>query len=143
MIGIIFSLIAGALIAFQTVFNARVSEHVGLWETTTIVHAVGFIFSLLMLVTLGEGHISKWGEINKLYLLGGAFGVIVIYSLTRGILQLGTALAVAILIITQLSVALLIDGFGLFGSAKLAIDWTKPFGIAIMILGIIVFKLKG
>lgn len=143
MNGIIFSLIAGVFVAIQTVFNARVGEQVGLWETTTIVHIVGLVFSIIMLSLFGDGHLSKWTEINKLYLFGGAFGVIIIYSMTRGVLSIGTTLAVAILIITQLSVALLIDMFGLFGAQKLIVDWTKPVGIIIMIFGIIIFKSRG
>lgn len=143
MIGILFSLIAGIFVAMQTVFNARVSEQVGLWETTTIVHTVGLIFSIVMLSLFGDGHIGKWTEINKLYLLGGAFGVIIIYSMTRGVLTIGTTLAVSILIVTQLTLAMVIDSLGLFGTPKIIIDWTKPVGIIIMILGIVVFKLRG
>ena len=124
-------------------FNARVGEQVGLWETTTIVHIVGLVFSITMLSLFGDGHISKWTEINKLYLFGGAFGVIIIYSMTRGVLSIGTTLAIAILIITQLSVAMIIDMLGLFGAQKLVVDWTKPVGIIIMIFGIIVFKIRG
>ena len=143
MIGILFSLIAGIFVAMQTVFNARVSEQVGLWETTTIVHTVGLIFSIVMLSLFGDGQIGKWTEINKLYLLGGAFGVIIIYSMTRGVLTIGTTLAVSILIVTQLTLAMVIDSLGLFGTPKIIIDWTKPLGIIIMVLGIIVFKIRG
>jgi transporter family-2 protein len=143
MIGIVFSVLAGIFVAMQTVFNARVSEHVGLWETTTIVHLGGFLFSVVMVMIFGEGQLGKWTEINKLYLMGGAFGVMVIYSITRGVVTIGTTLAISILIVSQLTFAMVIDMFGLFGTQKLIIDWTKPLGIVIMVVGIIVYKLKG
>lgn len=143
MTGIIYALVAGVFVAMQTVFNARVSEQVGLWEATTIVHLVGLLFSLAMLAFLGEGQFGKWPEVNKLYLLGGAFGVIVVYGMMRGVLAIGTTLAVSILIVTQLTVAMLIDFFGWFGTPRVMIDWTKPMGIAVMVIGIIIYKLKG
>ena len=143
MTGVLFSLIAGIFIAMQMAFNARVSEHVGLWETTTIVHAVGFLFSLVMLMLFSDGQIGKWTEINKLYLLGGIFGVIVIYSMTRSVLSIGTTLAVSVLLVSQLTSALMIDMFGLFGTQKIIVDWTKPAGIFIIIIGIVVFKIRG
>jgi transporter family-2 protein len=143
MTGILFSLIAGLFIAMQTVFNARVSQTVGLWETATIVHIVGFIFSIVMLITFGDGNIGKWTEINKLYLFGGVFGVIIIYSMTRGVVTIGTTLAVSIMIVAQLTFAMLIDSLGLFGTQKIVIDWTKPLGIIIMVLGIVIFKIRG
>ena len=143
MVGVLFSLIAGIFIAMQMVFNARVGEHVGLWETTTIVHAVGFLFSIVMLAFFGDGHIGKWAEINKLYLLGGVLGVLVIYSMTRSVLSIGATLAVSVLMVSQLTAALMIDMFGLFGTHRIIIDWTKPVGIFIIIIGIIVFKIRG
>ncbi|MCD6436236.1 MAG: DMT family transporter [Clostridiales bacterium] len=143
MAGILFSLMAGIFVTMQMVFNARVSENVGLWETTTIVHAVGFLFSLAMLAFFGDGHIGKWGEINKLYLLGGTFGVIIIYSMAKSVLSIGATLAVSVLLVSQLTAALLIDVFGLFGTNKIVIDWTKPMGIIVILVGIIIFKIRG
>lgn len=143
MTGILFALTAGIFVALQTVFNARVGEHLGLWETTVIVHLVGLAFALVMWRLLGEGDLTRWRTLNPLYLIGGAFGVIIVYSAARGVLTLGTAMAVSVLIVTQLTVALLIDIFGLFGTPRIALDWTKPLGLLVMILGIVIYKWKG
>lgn len=42
MLVVIYSLLAGIFITLQGVFNTRVSDKIGLWETTTIVHAFEF-----------------------------------------------------------------------------------------------------
>lgn len=141
--GIIFSMLAGILISLQGVLNTRVSEKIGLWETSTTVHAIGLIFSLLPLFLYGKGSFRKLGAVNKFYLLGGVFGVIIVFSVMKGISLLGAAFSVAILLVTQLIVATIIDTYGLFGSTPIKFDFTKILGILIMVIGIIVFKLKG
>lgn len=143
MLGIIFSFIAGIFISLQSVFNTRVSDKIGLFETTVIVHAIGFTVAVVSMLILGDGSFKRLQEVNKLHLLGGAFGVIIIYSVMRGISLLGATFSVAILLITQLIFATIIDTFGLFGTPQIKLDFTKPLGILIMIVGIIIFKLKG
>lgn len=143
MAGVLFSLLAGIFISLQGVFNARVSDRIGLWETTVIVHGIGLIFALIAMFIFGNGGIKKITEVDKIYLLGGAFGVIIIFSVIKGISQLGVALSVSILLVTQLVIATMIDTFGLFGCPPIKFDFTKPAGVAVMIIGIIIFKLKG
>jgi transporter family-2 protein len=143
MIGTIFSILAGIFIALQSVFNTRVSEKIGLLETTTVVHAIGLITAIIALIFFGTGDYKKLHDVNKLYLLGGAFGVIIIISVIKGISLLGASFAVSLMLITQLIMATLIDIFGLFGTKQIKLDITKPIGIILMIIGIIVFKIKG
>ncbi|OPL08881.1 MAG: hypothetical protein AVO33_08165 [delta proteobacterium ML8_F1] len=144
MVGIVFALIAGVFVAIQSVFNARVSEHVGLWGTTVIVHGIGLVFSLAMILLAGEfTGLGEWSQINRLYLLGGAFGMVIVYSATRSVILVGPTLAIAVLIVTQLAVAMLVDANGWFGVDRLSLHWSKPLGILIMIIGIVIFKWRG
>jgi bacterial/archaeal transporter family-2 protein len=142
MLGVLFSLIAGILISLQTIFNTRVSEKIGLWETNTIVHGLGFMVSLILLFILSDGSINKINEVNKVYLLGGVFGAVIVYSVMKGVALLGPAYAVSILLISQLIIAFIIDTFGLFGTDKVLFSPNKAIGIGVMIIGIVVYKLK-
>lgn len=141
MLGIIFSFVAGLFISLQSVFDTRVSDKIGIWETTTLVHAIGLICAFLMTVAFGKGQIERYTEVNKLYLLGGVFGVIIIFSIMKGISLLGPTLSISIILITQLAMATIIDSFGLFGIPQIAFSFTKLLGVFIMVMGIIVFKL--
>jgi transporter family-2 protein len=143
MKGIIFSIAAGVFISLQGVFNTRMSEKIGFWETNTFVHGSGFAFTLILLLTVGKGSFSKLGEVNRLYMVGGVLGVLILFSVMNAISALGATYSVAILLVTQLIAATVIDSFGLFDSPVIKFDITKLFGIIIMIIGIIVFKLKG
>lgn len=143
MTGIIFSILAGVLISIQGVFNARMGDKIGLWEASTMVHGIGFAFAFALMIIFGNGSLKKLGEVNKLYLVGGLFGAIIVFSAMKGITLLGAAVSVSILLVAQLLISTLIDSFGLFGSTRVPFDFTKAMGLGIMILGIIVFKSKG
>lgn len=142
MQGIIYSIIAGIFISIQGVFNSKVSEKIGLWQTNTLVHGLGFLVSLFILFMVKGGSFHKITEVNKLYLIGGALGVIIVFSVMKGITSIGPAYSVSILLISQLIIALLIDTFGLFGVEKVPFSSTKLIGITMMISGVLVFKMK-
>jgi len=142
MTGIIFSLLAGILMSLQGVFNTRVSNKIGLWETTTVVHLTGLIFSLIILIMYGGSNFKKLKDVSIIYLFGGVLGVIIVYSVMKGISLIGATFTTAILLITQLVISTIIDSLGLFGSTQMKLDFTKAVGLGIMIFGIFVFKLK-
>lgn len=141
MVGIIYSIIAGIFISLQSVFNSRVGDKIGLLETTVIVHGIGFFVALSLLLGFGWSGINKIGEVSKIYLLGGAFGVIIVFSVMKGIERLGVAYSISVLIVTQLIVGLFIDSLGLFGAEKINLTYTKPLGLIIMLVGLIIFKI--
>ena len=96
MKGILFAIAAGIFIAMQQVFNARLGEKAGFWETNTFIHGSGFLFSLIILIIAGNGSFAKIGEANKLYLLGGVLGVLIVFSAMTAVLALGATYSIAI-----------------------------------------------
>lgn len=143
MVGVLFSLLAGVLVSMQNAFNTRVSDKIGNIETAAVVHAVGFIAATIFVLLAGDGNIRKIGEVNKLYLLGGVFGVCIVFSSMKGFVLLGASYAVILMLISQLIVAMCIDKYGLFGAARVEMDFTKYLGIAVIIVGIVIFKYRG
>jgi transporter family-2 protein len=142
MRGYVYSIIAGLLIAIQGVMNTRVSEKLGMWCTVAIVHAVGFAAGLAVCYFARDGSLGRIGEVSKFYLLGGVFGVGIVYAVMKGIIVAGPTLSISIVLITQLLTTWAIDSFGWLGCAKMQVDYTKPLGVVIMIIGIIVFKIR-
>lgn len=142
MQGLIFSVVAGALMSIQGIFNTRVSDKIGLWETTAIVQGSAFVITILIALFFGNGNIKAIGEVNKLYLLGGAIGVAITFTVMKGMGALGATYAVAAILIAQLLVAALIDAFGLFGTEQVKFGLTKILGILVMIGGVVLFKWK-
>ena len=54
--------------------------------------------------------------------------------------QLGPAKAAMLIVISQLAVAYLIELFGLFGVDRQTFEWKKLLGMALAIVGIVIFK---
>lgn len=142
MLGILYSIISGTFVSIQGVFNTRVSDKVGLFETTVIVHLIGLIAGIVVMLLFGKGSFKGILDVKKLYLLGGAFGVIVVFSTMKGISILGATYSIAIQMIMQLIIATIIDSLGLFGSPKVSLTINKILGILIMSGGILVYNLK-
>ncbi|MDP4118333.1 MAG: DMT family transporter [Bacillota bacterium] len=142
MLGLIFSVIAGAAMSIQGVWNTRLQEKMGMWETTAFVQGTGFIVSIIIAFIFGNGGFKEIGEANKLYLLGGILGIVITFTVMQGIDALGATYAISAILIAQLTVAASIDAFGLFGTEKIPFGIFKIIGIALMIGGVIVFKLK-
>lgn len=142
MIGFICAIISGISMTLQGVFNTRLSEKIGSWETNTIVQASGLALTLIILLFFRKGDFRAVKEVNKLYLLGGVLGVIIIYTVMMSIGGLGTTLGIGTILVAQLASAGIIDYFGIFGSEKTSFGMSQIIGIIVMIAGIIIFKWK-
>ncbi|WP_297522489.1 DMT family transporter [uncultured Clostridium sp.] len=142
MFGIVFSIIAGLTMSLQGVFNTRVSEKIGLWETNLIVQGTAFLFTLIVYFFFKSGNLANLKSTNKLYLLGGFIGVIITYTVMRGIDSLGPTFSISIILISQLLSAALIDALGLFNTTKINFHWNNYLGIALMLIGILLFQFK-
>ncbi|AOT69349.1 DMT family transporter [Geosporobacter ferrireducens] len=142
MSGMIYSALAGILIGLQSIFNARVGEKVGLWGANVLIHGVGFLLALIIFFSLRQGDFSRINEINRLYLLGSTFGVMIVFSAMKGLLLLGPVTSISIVMVAQLMVAVIAEGFGLFETAKMSLNPMKIVGISMMLLGIFLFRSK-
>ena len=94
---------------------------------------------------MGKGGFSGFaeiGKVDKIYLFGGVLGLIITVSVMLGIANLSPTLSISVILIAQLTAAAIIDAFGLFGSEKMAFGWTKYLGVALMVAGVIIFKLE-
>ena len=142
MIAILIAIISGVAMTIQGVFNTRLGEKVGIWETNVIVQATALILTLLISFFFGNGSYKGIRDVNKLYLLGGFLGVVITFTVMKSVGGLGATYAISIILVAQLLSAAIIDAFGILGSEKISFGFKEILGVAIMILGIIVFKWK-
>lgn len=142
MIGFIYSAIAGAAMSIQGVMNTRLSDKIGLYESNVFVQGTAFALSLIAMWILGKGNFRAIGDVNKGYLLGGALGIVITITVMLSMSRLTPATAVSAILITQLFTAAVIDAFGLMGTEKEAFGWNKYVGLALMVGGMLLFKLK-
>lgn len=142
MTGFIFAIIAGAAMSVQGVMNTRLGEKIGLYESNTVVQGIAFLLSLLLMRMLGKGNLKEIADVNKFYLLGGLLGTVITVTVMSAMDKLSPAIAVSVILISQLLVAALIDAFGIMDSEKVAFTWNKYTGLLLMIGGMLLFKLN-
>lgn len=142
MISIICAIISGISMSLQGVFNTKLSEKIGIWETNVLVQLTGLILTLIISFFLGKGSYSNLKNTNKVFLLGGVLGVVIIFTVMKSISGMGTTIGIGTILIAQLLAAGIIDAFGLFGTDKIKFTFHEFLGIAIMIVGIVIFKWK-
>lgn len=139
--GVVFSILSGILVSLQGIFNTRASEHIGLWHTNTLVHGSGFILALIILMAVSKISFANIKDVNPFYLLGGVLGVLIVFSVMKGISALGASYAITILIVTQIITNALINYFGIFGEHVITFSWTQILGLLMMIGGIFLYQL--
>jgi bacterial/archaeal transporter family-2 protein len=140
MKGILFAFLGGAFITLQGVANSKISHDIGPWQTATITQLSGFIAALLALLMIRKGNWHKFKLVKPLYLIGGAFGAIVVFSNITAIHLVGVTLTISALLIAQLTFTFLIDHNGWFGVMKQKMNVSQVIGIGMMIIGMIVLK---
>ncbi|MDP4097207.1 DMT family transporter [Paenibacillus sp. P96] len=141
MKGILFAAAAGAFITLQGVANARIGQDIGTWQAAAVTQWTGFITALLLLLILRDRTWRNFRQVKPLYLTGGAFAAIIIYSNVSAIQEIGVTFTIAALLITQLCTTFVIDSNGWFGGKKLKMSSTQLIGIGVMIAGVMILKM--
>lgn len=140
MMGLLMSVLAGAAMSVQGVLNTRLSSKVGLLEANAFVQGSAFLLAVLSAWWFGKGNISCLADTPKIYWLGGVFGMIITVTVMLSIKDLSPTYAISVILVSQLLVAALIDAFGWLESERVPFLWNQYAGLALMILGVILFK---
>ena len=143
MIGFFIALISGALMSVQGVFNTQVTKSSSIWSANAFVQFTALLVCLVAWLFSDRGSFAKVVSVEPKYmLLGGAIGAFITYTVIKSMDMLGPAKAVMLIVIAQLLVAYVIELFGAFGVEKQPWEWRKAIGMAVAIVGIVIFKWK-
>ncbi|HJB15150.1 MAG TPA: DMT family transporter [Candidatus Blautia excrementipullorum] len=141
MWGFFAALISGALMSIQGVFNTEVTKQSSLWVSTGWVQLSAFAVCVLAWIFTGRGSVSAlWQVENKYTLLGGVIGAFITITVIQSMGALGPARAAMLIVVSQLIVAYVIELFGMFGTDRQPFEWRKLVGMAVAIIGIVIFK---
>ncbi|NHC38962.1 DMT family transporter [Bacillus sp. MM2020_1] len=143
ILGLLFAIIAGSLVALQNIFNSKVNERAGSWATTTLVLGMGFLASLTFGLLFEDRQLFHLENMKLWYWFSGLIGVGVVVCLVQGMKRLGPTYAIAIALTSQLLFALLGDTLGWLGLAKVPFTFNQLLGVLVIVGGIIVFKFGG
>lgn len=144
MAGFLIAIISGALMSIQGVFNTGVTKASSIWVASGFVQLTALITCCIMWFIDGRPTIKQMFSVEpKISLLGGVIGAFITFTVIKSISSMGVAKAELIIVIAQLSVAYLIELFGLFSSKKVPFSWMKVLGLVIAIVGVFIFNMCG
>lgn len=137
-VAIICTLLAGVVVAFQPPANASLSRYVGDFGAAFVSIMIAAVIIGALLVTVGHpGRLSGIGSIRPVHVLGGIGGATIVTVSLVAVRPLGAGALVALLVTSQLVVAVVIDRFGWLGLEHHGISATRLIGIALAIAGTI------
>jgi len=137
---IFISVFIGALISVMLVFNGTLSNAVGNYSSTVIIHIIGLITIIIVLfATKSKLKIEK--NIPILWYSAGAVGVFTVLFSNISFIALGASLSISLGLLGQAISSIIIDNYGLLGMKKIKLNGKKFIGLSIMIVGIIVMTI--
>lgn len=132
---VLIGLVGGMAIGLQSPMASMLSQRMGVWESIFIVHAGGAAAALIPLLVFG-GRLGDWRSVPWYALGAGAFGLVVISSMSYMIPRIGVAGALITLLAGQLFVGSILDHFGWMGVVQRAIDPPRIIGLGVVMLGV-------
>lgn len=134
------SILSGMLISIMVAQNGALSEMLGNYRATVIVHGVGLIAILLwMLIRKQKFSLQKglpWYDY-----LGGSLGVLNVVFTNLCFPTLGVSVTLALGLLGQAAVGAVIDHFGLLGFQRLRFRKEHILSFGLIVAGILVMML--
>jgi len=140
--GILYALAAGLMISLQNVFVTRTGERIGFWEANTFVHGFGFLLALTILLSVGRSNQGSLMQVPKIYWIGLVIGVLIVFSVMQGVMNLGVGYAVPIILTAQILASALISRFGLFGETTSVPTPINLLGMGMLIGGVLLTQTR-
>ena len=133
---ILIGLAGGIAVGIQAPLSSMISQRLGILESVFIIHLGGALLVLIPLLMYGGGKLGSWRNVPWYALGAGAFGLVVIFSMSYMIPRIGVAPALIILLSGQLLIGSIMDHFGLLGAVQRPIDLMRVIGLAVVFLGV-------
>lgn len=130
-------IIAGCLIAIQTVLNSSLGQRVGNLGSVFVITLTSVLIVLGLMVifpSTTDFHALPGKDGWYLY-IGGALGVIVLVSSVFLVPRIGTSATLILIVLGQAITALVIDHYGLLASPKIEVTLARGIGVLLVAAG--------
>ncbi len=127
--------IGGIAVGLQGTIAGVMGTRVGSTATSFIIHIGGAALSGVLLLARGGEQIQNWRSLSWYMLGAGALGVLLYITLSYTFPRLGATGALMLIIVGQLLTGIVVDHFGLFGTAVRLIDGWRVIAIGLLLIG--------
>ena len=131
----ILAILAGTIVTILNVFNGQLSNQVGVYLSTVIIHLVG-LFTLIIIMIIKKQKISFQNHIPLILYTGGMIGVFTVLFNVMSISTIGAALVTALGLLGQMLTSLVLEYKGWLGAKKRTLTFQKVISLVIVMIGI-------
>jgi bacterial/archaeal transporter family-2 protein len=138
-LAVLAAVLGGGLAGMQAPINSRLGRTVGTVQAATFSFIVGTV-ALLVIAALASGGLGALGRVGRVpwwALVGGLCGAVYVTVALLAVRTLGASGVTVAIIAGQLTIAVAIDRFGLFGLAKQHIDASRIVGLVLVLVGVV------
>jgi len=129
------SVLAGVLTATMVLVNGELARFLGAYGSSVVVHLTGLIGATFVLLVSPRGP-SESKRVGPVALFGGAFGALTVVMASRGLVELGVPLTLALGLLGQTVASVVIDHYGILGAQVVRFSWGRVGAMALIVLGI-------
>lgn len=131
----ILAILAGTIVTIMNVFNGQLSNQVGVYLSTVIIHLVG-LFTLIIIMIIKKQKISFQNHIPLILYTGGMIGVFTVLFNVMSISTIGAALVNALGLLGQMLTSLVLEYKGWLGAKKRTLTFQKVISLVLVMIGI-------
>ena len=128
--------ISGIAMAIQGTLNSALSQKTSLLSATLVVHIIGTLVAMVAVLAMRVPLLKyNWVSVPWYLYLGGILSVLIVGLVAVSIPKVGVCNATTAIIIGQVSMAVLIDHFGWFGTCRIPWSSSQFIGVALFAAG--------
>ena len=131
----ILAILAGTIVTIMNVFNGQLSNQVGVYLSTVIIHLVG-LFTLIIIMIIKKQKISFQNHIPLILYTGGMIGVFTVFCNVMSISTIGAALVTALGLLGKMLTSLVLEYKGWLGAKKRTLTFQKVISLVLVMIGI-------
>lgn len=130
---------AGVFVGLQAPVNSRLGRQVGSLQAATVSFLIGTL-ALILITSLSSGGLAaihNAGRAPWWALIGGVLGAFYVTVALLTVRTLGLSGLTAIVVTGQLTIAVVIDRFGLLGLSRQHIGASRIVGVLLLLAGVV------
>lgn len=129
------SFLAGMIVTVMNVFNGQLSNHIGVYLSTVLIHFIG-LMTFFVIMVIKKQKISFHHHLPLLFYTGGMIGVFTVIFNVISISTIGAALVTALGLLGQMITSLVLEYMEWLGTIKRKLSFQKVVSLMIVVIGI-------
>ena len=143
-LALLLAIAAGCFVGLQAPVNARLGRQVGSLQAAGVSFLIGTVV-LLLVAGLSSGGLPSVASASRApwwALIGGVLGAFYVTVALLTVRTLGLSALTAVVVSGQLTIAVVVDRFGLLGISKQHIGAPRIAGLVLLVLGVVLVVRK-